>query len=261
MEKARIQELILKYNAEQATAADIKEIEQLLEAGLIELDALQEPSKMEQAVATMKFPEPTGDLDHRFYQMLALEKGSKSSFSWREFFSWPQLAPKLALAAVMLVIGVSIGYFVKPATTSPDSQMAELSQQVVDLKEMMMLSLLEKESATERLKAVSLTSDMNSASQKVTNALLETLNNDENLNVRLAALEALKPYGRNSEVREALIRSISVQESPLVQVALAETMAELRVKSSVKELEKILKSDKTPDDAKSRIKQSIDILI
>lgn len=261
MEKARIQELILKYNLEQATAAEVKEIERLLEAGLIELDALQEPNKMQHAVANMTFPEPSGDLDHRFYQMLALEKRSKSSFSWREFFSWPQLAPKFALAAVMLVIGVSIGYFIKPQTTLPDSQMAELSQQVVDLKEMMMLSMLEKESATERLKAVSLTSDMNSASQKVTNALLETLNNDENLNVRLAALEALKPYGGNSQVREALIRSIGVQESPLVQVALAEAMAELRVKSSVKELEKILKSDKTPDDAKSRIKQSIDILI
>ena len=261
MEKAKIQELIFKYNAEQATAAEIKEIEQLLEAGHIALDDLQEPSKMEQAVANMKFPEPTGDLDHRFYQMLALEKRSKTSFSWREFFSWSQLAPKLALAAVMLVIGVSIGYFIQPKTSSPNTQMAELSQQVVDLKEMMMLSLLEKESATERLKAVSLTSDMNSASQKVTNALLETLNKDENLNVRLAALDALKPYGRNSEVREALIRSIAVQESPLVQVALAETMAQLQVKSSVKELEKILKSDKTPEDVKSRIKQSIDILI
>lgn len=261
MEKARIQELIFKYNADQATAAEIKEIEQLLEAGHIELDALQVTNKMQSALANMTFPEPTADLDHRFYQMLALETKSKSSFSWREFFSWPQLAPKLALAAVMLVIGVSIGYFIKPQTSSPDTQMAELSQQVVDLKEMMMLSMLEKESAMERLKAVSLTSDMNSASQKVTDALLETLNKDENLNVRLAALEALKPYGRNSEVRQALIRSIANQESPLVQVALAEAMAELRVKSSVKELEKILKSDKTPDDAKSRIKQSIDILI
>jgi hypothetical protein len=253
---------------EQATAAEVKEIEQLLEAGLIELDALQGPGRMETAVADLKFPEPTGDLDHRFYQMLALEKRSKSSFSWREFFSWPayrtgrsQLIPKFALAAVTLVLGVSIGYFIKPQAPSANTQMAELSQQVVDLKEMMMLSLLEKESATERLKAVSLTSDMNSASQKVTNALLETLNSDENLNVRLAALEALKPYARDSQVREALVRSISVQESPLVQVALAETMAQMQVKSSVKELQKIMKSDKTPADAKSRIKQSIDILI
>ncbi|HEY0742983.1 MAG TPA: HEAT repeat domain-containing protein, partial [Chryseosolibacter sp.] len=233
MEKARIQELVSKYNAEQASASEIQEIEKLLEAGQIELEDLHAVKKLESAVANIGSPEPTADLDHRFYQMLALEKRSKSSFSWREFFSWPQLAPKLALASVMLVIGVSVGYLMKPQASSND-QMAELSQQVVDLKEMMMLSLLEKESATERLKAVSLTSEMNSASQKVTDALLETLNNDENLNVRLAALEALKPYGRNSEVREALIKSIAHQDSPLVQVALAEAMAQLQVKSSVK---------------------------
>lgn len=260
MEKARIQELISRYNAEQASAAEIQEIEKLLEAGQIELDDLHEVRKLESAVANIGSPEPTADLDHRFYQMLALEKTNKGSFSWREFFSWPQLAPKLAFASVMLIIGVTIGYFLKPQASSTD-QMAELRQQVVDLKEMMMLSLLEKESATERLKAVNLTSEMNSASQAVTNALLETLNNDENLNVRLAALEALKPYGRDSEVRQALIKSIANQKSPLVQVALAEAMAQLQVKSSVKELEKIMKSDKTPSEVKSRIKQSIDILI
>jgi hypothetical protein len=252
--------LIFKYNSEQASAAEVKEIEQLLEKGLIELDALQDVSKIENTVATMQSPLPSADLDYRFYQMLALEKRSKSSFSWREFFSWPQLAPKLAFASVTLILGIAIGYFVKPQT-SVNSEMAVVKQEVIDLKEMMMLSLLEKESATERLRAVSLTSDMNSASQKVTNALLETLNNDENLNVRLAALEALKPYARNSVVREALIRSIGTQQSTLVQVALAETMALMQVKSSVKELRKILESDRTPDDAKSRIKQSIDVLI
>jgi hypothetical protein len=260
MEKARIQELIFKYNTEQASAAEVKEIEQLLENGLIELDALENIGKIENAVANIESPVPSADLDHRFYQMLALEKRSKSSFSWREFFSWPQLAPKLALASVTLILGVAIGYFVKPQAPA-NNQMAELSQQVVDLKEMMMLSLLEKESATERLRAVSLTSDMSSASQKVTNALLETLNNDENVNVRLAALEALKPYAKNSVVREELIRSIGTQQSPLVQVALAETMAQLQMKSSVTELRKMLESDRTPADAKSRIKQSIDVLI
>jgi HEAT repeat protein len=95
----------------------------------------------------------------------------------------------------------------------------------------------------------------------VTSALLQTLNNDENINVRLAALEALKPYSRNSDVRKELILSIGKQESPLVQVALAELMAALQAKSSVKELEKLMQSDKTPADVKTRIKQSIDVLI
>jgi hypothetical protein len=141
------------------------------------------------------------------------------------------------------------------------NQMEVLTSEVTELKEMMMLSLLEKESATDRLKAVSLTHDMDQASKKVTKALIETLNNDSNINVRLAALDALKAYSNDSVVREALIRSIAKQDSPLVQVALAELMAGLQVKSSVKELQKIMENKNTPKDVKDRIKKSIDVLI
>jgi hypothetical protein len=42
-----------------------------------------------------------------------------------------------------------------------------------------------------------------------------------------------------------------------VQVALAELMVALQEKSSVKELEKILKSNKTPKEVKKRIEESI----
>lgn len=259
MEKEKIQELIARYNLQQATAAEVKQIEALLEAGSIELDELKDIRTLESQVAGMKFPSPTGDLDDRFYQMLALERKVKSSFSWRGLFSWPELAPKLALASVTLLIGVGIGYLLKPSAPAATDQ--GVNQQIAELKEMVMLSLLEKESASERLRAVSLTEQMSAASTKVTSALLQTLNNDENVNVRLAAIEALRPYVRDNHVREELIRSIAKQDSPLAQVALAEMMAALHVKSSVKELEKIVRSDKTPADVKNRIKQSIDILI
>jgi len=119
------------------------------------------------------------------------------------------------------------------------------------------LTMLEKESATERLKAVSLTSEMSNVSSKVTNALLQTLNNDENINVRLEALEAIKPFVRDSRIRAELVRSIAKQESPLVQVALAELMVALQEKSSVKELQKILQRERTPQEVKKRIEESI----
>jgi hypothetical protein len=261
MEKQKIQELILRYNSGQASAEDVKHIEWLLEEGNIDLTALKDMQRMEDDLLKIQHPSPSASLDQRFHKMLAQELKSKSSFSWGRFFSWPELAPKLAFASVTLLLGIAIGYFVKPSGPSGNQQIELLSEQVSEMKEMMMLNLLEKESATDRLKAVSLTSEMNEASMKVTTALLQTLNNDENINVRLAALEALKPYVRNINVRKELILSIAKQDSPLVQVSLAEVMAEFQVKSSVKELEKIMQSDKTPADVKTRIKQSIDVLI
>lgn len=259
MEQERIKNLVSKYNTEKLSPQEQEELELLIESGKVELESLSSMRHLENNILQLSYPVPSNDLDDRFYHMLALQKKQSRSFSWGSFFSWPELAPKLAFASIALIMGIGIGYILQPKET-PANDIQALSAQVTDLKEMMMLSLLEKESATERLKAVNLTRDMGDASTKVTGALIQTLNNDENVNVRLAALEALIPYLKESEVREELIRAIAKQNSPLVQVALAELMAKIQEKASVKELEKIIQSDRTPADIKNRIKESIKIL-
>lgn len=268
MERNEIKALLLKYNAGQASAEEVTILEKYIEAGIIDLSELTELQLLDEQVMQIEVPAPSLQLDDNFYQMLAQEKKSQlKSFSWKKFFAWPEMLPRLAFASVTLLIGLAVGYWVRPQATSvtegtDNGQIAELSQQVTDLKEMMMLSLLEKESATDRLKAVSLTQDMgDQVSTKVTRALFETLNNDSNVNVRLAALDALKAYVRESAVREELIRSIAKQESPLVQVELAETMAALQEKSSVKELEKLLEQKNTPKEVKQKIRETIQVLI
>jgi hypothetical protein len=260
MDKGQIENLISKFNAEQLTAAEQLQLEQLIESGDVDLDSLVRIQGLQEKIQDIGYPEPSSELDDRFYQMLALQKSKvRPAFSWSLFFEWPQLAPKLAFASITLLLGVLIGYVVKPAPAS-SGDFAALTQQVSKLQETMMLSLLEKESATERLKAVSLTSEMTGVSDKVTSALIQTLNNDENVNVRLAALEALVPYAREGAVREQLIRSIGKQNSPLVQVALAELMEKIQAKSSVEELQKIIQSERTPAEVKNKIKESIKIL-
>lgn len=261
MERQEINALVEKFNAGQATTADVKEIEKLIEGGFVNLTDLHDLAQLEGQVLMLEDPLPSRRLDDAFHAMLANERRERAAaFDWRKIFSWPSLAPKLSFAAVALVIGIAVGYFMR-SPSQPDAQIDQLSQQVTDLKEMMMLSLLEKESASDRLKAVSLTTDMDRASQKVTGALLQTLNNDTNVNVRLAALDALKPYTKDSHVRQELIGSIAVQESPLVQIALAELMAQLQERSSVEELQKVLKDNRTPRDVKKKIEESIDVLI
>ena len=267
MERNEIKALLVKYNAGQASAEEVNILEKYIEAGVIDLSELQELQVIEEQIMQLEVPAPSLQLDDNFYQMLAQEKKSQlKSFSWKQFFAWPEMLPRLAFASVTLLAGLAIGYWVRPQAASVteatnNAQISDLSQQVTDLKEMMMLSLLEKESASDRLKAVSLTQEMNQVSTKVTRALFETLNNDSNVNVRLAALDALKPYVKESSVREELIRSIAKQESPLVQVELAEMMAALQEKSSVKELEKLLQQQNTPKEVKQKIRETIQVLI
>lgn len=259
MEKNMVNELLAKYNEGLADPAEIRQIEQLIEAGEVQLTQLHELKHLDEQIHAMQGPVPSIALDNTFYTHLAAEKKKSStekfSVAWPD---WNNLFPRLAMAASLILIGFAGGYFLqKPG----DSDVQALSQEVGDLKEMMMLSLLEKESATDRLKAVSLTSDMGKVSEKVTGALFKTLNEDENANVRLAALEALATYAKDSGVRQELVRSISVQDSPLVQVALAELMVLIQEKKSVLELQKLLQNKNTPKEVKNKIEKSINVLI
>jgi hypothetical protein len=258
MEADKIRQLLYIYNSGEASADDLKAIETLIEQGKIHLEDLEGLASLESQIVKLEVPEVPSSLDTKFHAMLRQEKGVQES-SWKNFFSWQQFLPRFALAAVTLLIGLAVGYlFNSPA--QKEEQIVELRNEIGDLKEMMMLSLLEKESATDRLRAVSLTQDMSQASNKVTEALLQTLNNDENVNVRLAALDALKPYSRDGKVREALIRSIGLQKSPLVQIALAELMVALQEKGAVNELKKILEDRETPSDIKKKIQESIKVI-
>jgi HEAT repeat protein len=125
------------------------------------------------------------------------------------------------------------------------------------MKQMMMLSLLENPSASERIKAVGYTEDISNVNQKVIDALLTTLNEDPNLNVRLVTLEALVKLAREPSVREGLVKSITLQDSPLLQSAIADVMVKLQEKRSVKSLEKLLNKKNLNGMVKVKIEQSI----
>lgn len=251
----------MKYNEGLADPSEVKQLEKLIEEEKIDLSEFPDLTRADEQLLAIETPMPSAELDNRFYAMLSKNKSSsvRGSFAWRELFSVQRLTP-VAIAVCTLIIGFFVGSYVRqPVTTTPNT--AELSQEIAELKEMVMLSLLEKESASERLRAVSLVQDMDDASTKVTKALLQTLNEDDNINVRLAALEALKPYAANSNVRAGIVRSIARQKSPLLQIALAELMASIQEKSSVQELEKIIHDKNTPEDVKKRIHETIQVMI
>src|SRR6201999_57119 len=112
--------------------------------------------------------------------------------------------PVKQVAAVAAVEG-------KPSAES--KQLEALTAQVHEMREMMMLSLLQNPSASERIRAVSYTSDIRRVNPNIATALLATLNNDPNINVRLSTLEALTHFARDPVVREGLVQSILQQDS------------------------------------------------
>jgi HEAT repeats/Putative zinc-finger len=226
-------------------------------------------------------PEPSGDMQAtfnaalgRFKQSVGEPAGMRSA-GFGGFWQLFRLQPWLATAFSLLLIagGVGLGYAIRrpalaTATTtaaatdaaqpvSDRQQLAALSTQVHEMREMMMLSLLQNPSASERMRGVSYTSDIKNVNPGMADALLATLNNDPNVNVRLTTLEALTHFANDPKVREGLVQSILQQDSPLVQSALADVMLKLQEKRAVKSFKKLLKQKDLNGMVKTKIEQTI----
>lgn len=242
------------------------ELRKLIDQGRIDPNELEELSQFYQAMESAKVPEPTSRMSDRFYAMLETYKNMTTEYStgsigqwWRHLLGQIRL-PGLAYALVLLMFGF-IGGMLLHTYTVQDNDVKQLADQVRSMREMMVVTLLEQPSSFQRLKAVNISSDLSRVDNKVIEALLNTLNNDPNVNVRLEAVDALVRHAGNPLAREGLVRSIDRQNSPLVQVAMADAMVNLREKNAVPDLKKLLAREDLNPLVKERIKSSITKLL
>lgn len=207
-------------------------------------------------------PEPSVAMHDRFYSTLAEMKRSSrpatgtTSFNFMELFTWR----RLALGLSIFLMGGIMGYFASPSGEYK-MEISALSTEMKDMKAMMMLALLEKPAAQDRLRAVSLSTELPEADTQVIDALVQTLNHDPNVNVRLVTVEALARFGKYPEVREALIQSIGKQTSPMVQIAMANAMVALNEKNAVDALQELLQKEDLNETVRLKVKESIAVLI
>jgi len=230
-----------------------------------ELHALQQ---MWQLLGCVPAPEPSEQVRPTFYAMLAAYKEEMAGpprYSLGGLWQWLQTLvvsrPVLQLAYSLCLMGVGLaaGWWLtnRNAPVADQQQLATLSEKVEKMQQVMLLTLIENPSATERLRAVSYTKDLNSANPRVVEALLSTLNHDENVNVRLATLEALAALADDPAVRLGLVQALPKQESALVQSALADVMVALQEKRSVQPLRRLLTQPDLNEAVKIKIQESL----
>ena len=132
---------------------------------------------------------------------------------------------RLLPLAAMLVVGLGLGWLVAGGRGG-GGDLAELRREVGSLREMMAVSLLADRPTSERLRAVSFGRDYAASDPRVADALLAALAHDPDVNVRLAALEALAPALRLPRERARLVSAVSSQDSPLVQLSAIDLLLE-----------------------------------
>ena len=121
--------------------------------------------------------------------------------------------------------------------------------------------MLKEESSSDRIQAVRYVEDLDKPDQNVIEVLVKTLNNDKNINVRMAAAYALSKFADQRTVCDSLVKSLSFQNDPLLQVTLINILAEKREKSAFKPIQEIIANKSTLKEVRTVAENSLRVLI
>lgn len=264
---------MMDYLSGQMPAAEQSAFEQLLAEHPEYSQELLELKQMMAVVEQhdqLEVPEPSPQMDQRFYDMLHQEASQTSQANsawWHNLWSWLQLPQvrKLSYGFSFMVVGVFLGHYLHLLNNQSSIEAERLAIKDQQIQALTVLSLLDMPSVNKRLMAVNLASMNEQPDAAIVDALLATLQQDSNVNVRLEALEVLASYASNRSeddaIRTALAGSINYQDSPMVQIALANLMLQLNEKQAVEPIQQLLKQPELIEPVRTELNQTLDQLI
>ena len=233
----QIGELLPDYLQGSLNAEQDKLVEQHLE----KCEECRDEVTMATRLSRLPVEQPSAASRQRFEAMLhayQTGRGDRATGLGRErgdsrwsFLSWLRTPVRaLAWSAALLLIGVFAGDYYGRTGSKPDDQndLAQVHRELANMKQLVVLSMLQQQSASERLQGVSYTRAENQLDPQVMSALIRTLRSDNSVDVRLAALDALSKHAAQPQVHKGVMDALQEQQSPLVQVALIDTMLEWR---------------------------------
>lgn len=155
------------------------------------------------------------------------------------FTSWTL---RIAAGFALLVVGVFAGWMIGQRGTS-ETEVAELRQDIDEVKQIMALVQLRKASASERIMATYEFKKMDTASDEILDALIYTFNNDNNPNVKNAAADALYKFGNHDKVRKTFIDGLTRQTDPVLQIKLIDMLVGLNEKRALPKLQEVMQEE------------------
>jgi hypothetical protein len=207
-------------------------------------------------LAVLAEAEPSAALQRRFDAWLLAQTGAVAARRQRRerWRSWLLPSAGLRWAWVAAIAALAVGLFVGTRWGAPSAstEIATLRDEVRTLNRLVTLSLLAQPDASDRLQGVSY-GRSDSRDARIVDALIQIVREDENVNVRLAAVDALAVAASDAETRERLVATFAGQQAPLVQIALADVLLASDGAAARKSLAAVLEaSDRHPLDATVR---------
>lgn len=206
-------------------------------------------------LAVLPADEPGTDVRERFYERLTAYRDGADHRAASSRQMWRRIAAGIALLAG----GGAIGYGVR-AGQGPAAEITQLRGEVNNMRQLVTLSLLQQQSASERLRGVSWAYRAEPSDTEVLGALLDAVNHDTNVNVRLAAVDALRTFSANRGARDAVMQALPQQPDPIVQVALIDLLVDLKETAAAPELKRVASNGSADAGVRQRAEWALEKL-
>lgn len=221
------------------------------------------PPSLKPVQAHFKFMEAqrneklTGYTHHDWLFAKIEEPKGRRFFLKPDSFNW---LLQVAASVALLVIGFWVGSR-SVFTNTSQPEVAALRQEVQNFKKILSPKATESATASERLLVVRREITKAPADKEIIQILINAMNFDPNVNVRLAACESLFQYRQQPMVREAYIQSLQIQTDPNVQAMLIDILVALKEKQAVDQVKKLTQKPNLQPTIKLKAQQAIGILI
>ncbi|WP_291859566.1 zf-HC2 domain-containing protein [Marinilabilia sp.] len=254
----KIKELLTAYLDNNLPLEQHELVEQHLSGCSDCLQELQVIKNMEETLDKTPLVDAPSGSEEKFIQMLKKEKKPDGravtitlNFSWR----------KVAAAAIIFIAGVTSGLIIQGRPTGSDASIASLESQVAQMRQVLMTALITNDSPSDRLKAVHYAEQIPQPSSQVTDILVNTLNNDPSVNVRLAAATALQQFAVHREIRTALAQSLQQQTDPMLQIVLIKMLVQMHEQSVVPTLQNFSTNKETHEMVKKEAEEALTVFL
>lgn len=242
MDKEMWESRIIEYLDGKGNAEERARLEQELSQDAVANKLFEQLREVMQAMDKVSVLEPSSKLKMEFEKALQQEIVAQKKSTKTVFFS--PVVYRVAAGFVLVMAGLAVGYEIN-RNQERERELVELKQQVEENRRLMLAMMDNQQSASQRMVGVSVAYEMEIADDQIVRVLVKTLNEDTNSNVRLAALEALGKFSNEEVVRQSIIKSLTTQKDPVVQITLIQLLVKMKEKGVLNQLEKITKDATT----------------
>jgi hypothetical protein len=268
MKCEEVEKNMIDYLDKNLEEALCKEIERHLETCERCLDELRDSQEVLNIISKEEMVKPDDSLRINFYHMLhsQIKKNEESNTSSirKPSIPWYNLGRYgIAAGIALLICGTFIGMLIHGGLNSSytSNELKQLHSEISDLKKATMFTMLKEESSSDRIQAVSYVADLDTPDENVIEVLVKTLNHDKNVNVRMAAAYALSKFAGQRAVCDSLVKSLEIQNDPIIQVTLINILMERKEKSALIPIQKIIANKSTLKEVRAVAENSLRVLI